>query len=244
MVINKYTFYTYSFLLVLTSLGAANISWDVYDITGNVTDVSTTGTLVEARAGGNTMESFTINSVTFQPTSILDAASHEDTINARAGISLNRSNSDYYTLLRYGSRTSTPADQSITFQGLTVGREYEIQIWASDNQLTRDVADDEGIVLGTGSQAAVSPLIPGYVTLLYEISPGSTGQYGIGTFTADSSSQSFKLRRFNNLNSVPAGTYHTFVNAVQLRVKDDIPEPATLALLLAAATSIGLRRRP
>lgn len=205
-----------------TTAWSAEIAWSVFNITGEVTDVSTKGTLVDARAGadsGSTYDvvdggTFEINGVTFDDDLTIDNPSHSDTINARCGVPGAGANASYNELLRHSDR-QREGDAAITFTGLNIGHTYQIQIWSSDN--ANDTPTDEGVVLGNGTDTAPNPNTAGHAILLIEPVEGGPGQYALGTFTADATSLSFALRCWKGLTATPAPTYNTMVNAVQLR---------------------------
>jgi len=209
------------FFLLTTAIPAAEISWSVSDISGNVTDVSTTGTLVEARAGsdlgiadtidGTTVE---INGVTFSDDFTIDTPNRFDSIGGRQG-SYTAENSAYSTLLVNADR-DTDGTNSITFTGLTPGNQYQLQIWAADNA---NVAQDRALVVNDGSSTPADINAAGHAALLFEAGgEGSYGQFALGTFFADSASQSVQVQHYNGLAGDSGGpTGQVFVNAVQLR---------------------------
>jgi len=233
-----------SAVFIASPAHAALISWSVFDISGNITDVSTTGTTVAARAGSdlgtaNTVDgtTFDINGVTFTDDFTVDTPTHFDSIGGRAG-SYTAVNSAYFTLLVNADRDSGGSD-SVSFSGLTPGSPYQVQVWAAD---TANDAGDRALVINDGSATAADIDAAGHATLLFE--PGaenSYGQFALGTFTADGSgSQSFLVQHYNQLAAgTPTPTGQVFVNAVQLRL---IPEPSTLASLFAAVGIITFRR--
>lgn len=212
---------------------AATIAWNVHSITGSASDISTTGTLVEAtsgNAGGQAIAGgapVTVNGVDFAQGRILD-----NTTRDRPATIPTLADSAYTTLLAAASSTTSNGDQAITFTGLTVGDKYEIQIWASHTGFA-----GSGLVLNNGS-GVVNPGTSGHATLLYEAGTGNPGQYAFGTFTADGTSQTFNLRRWQNLSSTPSAASEPYVNAIQLR---QIPEPS--AALLGGLGMLALLRR-
>jgi hypothetical protein len=254
------------------SLHAATISWTANDITaGNgAADVSTTGTLVDARDGGNA--DVTVNGVTFLSVStgstaagynLFDSLFAVDNISDRGGANPTET---YVTFLASGQRSgrngatgnthsyprTDPANDwaTVNFTSLTIGNIYEVQIWASDtNQILGD-AGNKGLLLGNGA-ANVNPDINNDTMLLYEYADGATtsdyglgGQYGTGTFVADATTQSFNVRTYNNLLTTPSATSGDhFSNGLQVRDLGVIPEPSTTALLGLGGLALIFRRR-
>lgn len=208
--------------LIVIPAPAAEIRWGVFDITGKVTDVSTDGTLVEARAGADGGEkpdevdggTFEVNGVTFGDGFTLDEPTHSDTLNSRCGVPSSGPDREYYILLRNGDRKGN-GGASITFKGLTIGNTYQVQVWVSDNNA--NPPGDLRLVLGNGATAPPDPGKPGHATLNPKTREGSPGQYALGTFRADAASQSFGAQAWKGFNGTPAAAPNTFVNAVQLR---------------------------
>ncbi len=180
----------------------ADVSWSAYNVTNSATDVSTTGTPVASKSGALTTN-YTVNGVVFTQGQILDTTTHNDNISSRIPSTLEAA---YKSLLQSGSRNSNSANQTITFNGLTIGNNYQIQIWASDSAGT---AADTGVILSPGTAGAT--------TILYEVVNNGPGQHALGIFTADATSQVITLRRYTGLLTTPVASNQLFVNAVQLR---------------------------
>lgn len=109
---------------------------------------------------------------------------------------------------------------TLTMSGLSVGTTYTFQWWSNDSQP----------VLVPGSTTATSG---NSVALDYNSTnaAGGVGQFAVGTFIADSSTQ---VITFSNSADWPV------VNAFQLRA---IPEPATAGMLAAGLVCLLARRR-
>jgi hypothetical protein len=146
-------------------------------------------------------------------------------------------NVDHRTLIRSfitasGSIGGSVQGYTMQLQGLTPGYQYQVQIWASDS---RELAaggnwNDRRGWLSDGTDVGSMVLVDQNVT--NEV--GGLGQYVIGRFTAESSTQSFDYFGANGTGYIP-------LNAYSLRLLD-IPEPSS-ALLAAAGLFAGLSRR-
>jgi hypothetical protein len=223
---------------------AATITWgSSVNILNDPTQISTNGTVhataIGSRTGGAgvTGASVTVNGVQFFDNLTIDAAfvSHNDVIGGRTGLP-NTAGDDYYDLLEAGDRDSSSIDVPITFTGLTIGTPYEIQFWASDNA---NPVGDSAVVLNNGNGSSPNPATAGHATVLYEATDGGPGQFVIGTFTADATSQELLVRRWTNLTTTPTASNQNLIQAWQIRA---IPEPST-ALLGALGALALLRRR-
>jgi hypothetical protein len=134
---------------------------------------------------------------------------------------------NYKSLLSYGgfSQNSSNANDftgslTLTLTGLTVGTPYELQWWANDS---RPFAT--GPVTATAGN--VSSLDPDTNN-----AAGGAGQFAVGAFTADATTQVVTIGTTGNA---------TLINAVQLRA---VPEPSVgVAGAGAALLVASLRRR-
>ncbi len=219
-------------IISLASIQAATIEWSVYDITDDVSNISTNGTLVDARNGSEQME-VTVNGVTFKNREnsgdLFESLFNNDIIRERGwGKASTVSDQNYRRFLTYGQRSgvlgehksprSSPAAEwtTVTIAGLTVGNRYEIQIFASCADMKANTAQNEGLLLGDGSTG--SPALDKDTLLYCEMTEDGTGQYGIGTFVADAMTQAFNVRKVTNLDSSAIlGKEKHFSNGWQLR---------------------------
>jgi hypothetical protein len=201
-------------LSLTTVTPAAVISWGDATAVSTVADISTSGTLVEAinfSALDAVPGSVTASGVTFTNNgSMIGKDNNGDFYLGSTG------DADYDQLLSdldYGGLSGL-ITLSLGGGSLTSGFSYEIQIWYSDNDPTRTMQ------YGDGNGNTVDLL--------------NNGQFVIGTFTADGTSQALTLD--------PLGFGQSHINACQVR--KSIPEPSSAALLLGlCGFALTLRRR-
>lgn len=246
---------TYS-LGPMAAAPAAVVSWgSPQPIIAPVIDVATTGSLVYAyNVGTSSVAATTINGVTFQaaafpangstnttsvgsvtftesPGQLFSYDSLGSLQNPFSGLS-----ADYQALLNHGGSADQAATLTLQLGGLTSGQEYLIQWWTNDSAYAT-----LGVSLNETSGTAGNT-----VTLDANTSDaaGGLGQYVIGTFTADATTQAIALDGAGAfLNRQP------LINGFQVRA---VPEPSA-AMLAVAATVLAAgwaghrargRRRP
>lgn len=202
-------------LLSATQSHAASITWGPATDSAAATDVSTNGTLVEAINATNAGGTVDINGVTFTNTDSLlgFAAFTGGLVGASTG------DAGYDSMLDtvdWGNETSITMASGL----LTPGEQYEVQVWVSD--LRASVATT---IYGDGNG--------NNVTLAHGVDNSTFGQYVIGTFTADGTSQTLAI-----VDTIPYNTQ--IINAYQVRL---IPEPGSLALMGLSGLLIAQRRR-
>lgn len=223
-----------SLLLAPLTSQAAVINWGaataVSTTVGNSSDVSTTGTLVEAyNAVANDQISgatpITVNTVTFTPTTSLLNADPKDAGTNDFSSGTNSGDADYdiiLSTLEYGGGTNLvtltvgdgDGNGSVTGAGLLVpGNVYEIQVWYVDDRSTYD-ARETPVGDGLGNKVTLND------------------QFAIGTFTADATTQDLTLES--------PGFGQSHINAYQVRL---IPEPGSALLLGLGGLTALLRRR-
>jgi hypothetical protein len=158
--------------MLLLSIGliagshAAEISWTISAITGLESDVSTNGVLIDAINASATgvTATYTVNGVPFVSDGSLLAN------NYTGDTWIPAATNDYDTLLSTidYEASGTGAYTLKTFQGLTVGGEYMVQVWFAASDMARTMT-----YAGSGDN----------------VLDGTT--YGVGTFTADATTQDF-----------------------------------------------------
>lgn len=133
---------------------------------------------------------------------------------------------EYQALLGAFSYTlqNNGGDLKITLGGLTVGETYQVQFWLTDVR-----NGNGGTFNNTKLQILSGSSLSDSISLKVNNDANNLGQYIIGTFIADSTSQLFTLQ-----SQTVAGGVRTFsrINALSVQV---IPEPGAMALCGIAA---------
>ncbi len=176
-----------------------------HNITGD-TDVSTAGTLISA-VSINGPGTATVNGVTFAGMGASGATGpfNLDASGVGGGYGgygvpaapFNTLSANYQNLLTNGNFGSGASLMTLTLNSLSVGTTYQFEVWINDS---RAFSGTEAVNVASGSSTA---RMFGDVTATV----GGTGQYLIGTFTADSSSKVITFQ----------GDSATLLNALMLR---------------------------
>jgi hypothetical protein len=246
---------------------AAFITWGpATTITGD-TDVDTKGTLVGALNLGNTgvMNTPPINGVTFTGLAVTGTSTSTPSGNFTFAIVPNRMfpgltfasfngatstnppfanlSAPYQALLssftgsqKFGGGEGDNSAFTLTMSGLTVGHTYEFEWWSN---FTNNEAGNS-----TTATAGNSVTLSAYATPVTSFASGGVGQFAIGTFTADVTSEQITFTGFS-----PTGG--SILNGLELRdlspaAPAAVPEPASLTLLGIGALGLlgyGWRRR-
>ena len=185
---------------------AASITWGAATTISGDTDVNTNGSALYAYARGIATASTNVNGVTFTAATgnatwgnvSFNASFNGNTANLFASNSIPFSglSSAYKTVLQGGAYGGA-VTATVTLNGLTVGNSYSVQIWANDSR---------GGPLATRTETVTSG---NTVTLAYDViqAGGGVGQYTIGTFVANSTSQTLTLTSSSSVQ----------LNAIQVR---------------------------
>ena len=217
------------------SVEAATITWSAAQNVSGDSDVATIGTLEYAFNFGTTsVQATTVNGVAFSAFGIATPNSTTVTVGnvtvaESPGFLTSYSNlgtgapaftnlsSGYQTLLGSGGSAGIPNTITVTLAGLTIGDQYSLQWWSSNNAMV------SGLTTTTATSGSNS------VTLNAGAAQG-LGQFVTGTFTADGTSQTFTLNG-------PGGSTAPLINALQLR---NLSASAVPGAGLAGLASIGL----
>ncbi len=215
----------------------ANITWGSAQTISGDTDVSTTGTLVRAyNFGFNPITSPTVNGVFFQ--GLGPFASTPDTSVALVGTGAFRGGfsgfgsalapfanlSPSYQQLANSGLFQDVGTVTLTMSLLTIGQQYQIEVWVNDSRGSN----------GPGrSETVQSPGGP-TVTLVYNntSAEGGVGQFAIGSFTADATTQQVI---FTGLGTSPSAQMQAYL----LRA---VPEPSAMLLLVLGVGAAFLPR--
>jgi len=173
---------------------SAPIDWTVHDTAG-VSDVSTDGELVASFTGHNDGINYTLNGVTFQSARIPGMPSSSVISSARQPQGVTGDYKAFLARSSYGSNTRT-----IALTGLTIGERYLVQVWYADTPTGTSFER-----LDAGGPNEVDLLAGG---------ANHSGQYALGTFTADATTRTFTARTWSSENSQSSWSQ---INGLQLR---------------------------
>lgn len=240
--------------LATSTVQAATIDWGsgAQNITGD-SDVSTTGTLVDAFAlGDSDISAPTVNGVTFVPFVFPDPSYSnpntatsgnynftENEVNgllaAYSGLGTGSGaftglSASYQNLLAYGGGSTTSDTLALTMGGLTIGQTYEFEWWNNNSSFSESFNEYYNLnTTGSAGNAVSLDSNDGS-------NAGTLGQFAIGTFTADATSQEI------DFNGITAGADDPMLNAFQLRDTTPTPAPEPSTLALAAMGGLSLLR--
>ena len=226
------------------STQAAVVTWGAAsNITGD-SNVSTVGTLVGAfNVGDGGVSAATVNGVNFNPFALnstggpvstgtvgnftlatTDLFLSDNTLYGSAVAPFTSLSAGYRTLLSSATTTSTPFTFSLTMNNLKTGILYQFEWFANTSGLgnQQHSASAGGTVVLNDNTTAVD---------------GGLGQFAVGSFVADSSSQVITFA------PVGAGPQFAQLNAFQLRV---VPESASLLFglgLIPLIVVVEMRRK-
>lgn len=232
-------------LLMALSAGSAHagaITWQtVQNVTGSVSDVITTGTLVSAisfSAGSDV----TVNGVTFSHISGASSSGSGQTLSFANTPDVSVSHvaaytatqqpwgvpaawdADYNTLLDRGAySTSASGRMTFTLSGLTTGQSYSVQFWTGFWNAQYPTSFTDGISTSGYLADGVGNILP---------------QYVIGTFTASGTSEVIYADGSNSSIAL--------LDAMQLRTfaaPAPVPEPASTALLSVGLAGLMFARK-
>ena len=204
---------------------ASTVSWGAATTISGASDVSTSGSLVQAYALGGS-SALTVNGVTFSPVNIsadtadmavgVDALTADDIGNYNGfGPASSSLSAAYQTLI--GSAAfeaySNQTPLTLTLNGLNPGQTYQFEGWVNDSRPT--VSWSETFADSSGNN----------VSLQFQ-TQSDLGQFAVGTFNADST---------GSQTIVITGTLDSQLNAFQVRT---VPEPGTLGLFAIGSIAL------
>ena len=233
-------------LLVAGTVSAATITWGpAVDLTLSGTEVSTSGTLVQAlnfgRGPNSSAFDTTINGVDFtglvngntsnlwaDPSSGNFSANTQNVGGSYSGLAT------YSTLLSTWLFSTDAARNTVTLSGLTSGQEYLVQLFMADSRTNQPQFATRFPVIDDGEANEFTGPVYG--------TNGGVGFVINGTFTADGATQTFTINNYNPGDNPgdPATQLGFQLNAYQIRA---VPEPATIGLLGAAGAGLMLALR-
>ena len=225
------------------------ITWGSATTVSGDSDVSTSGTLLYAyNVGASGVSSATVNTVTFasyvfpsDPAQTVTVGSVTFTESpgilwgsnslGSASTPFSTLSSGYKTLLGSAGGADNPVTITATLGGLTVGNQYQLQIWTS-NPSNASVSNPYGTIIGdttftAGNSVTLDPNTTN--------ASGGLGQYVIGTFTASGVTRTFTM------NS--SGSNAPSLSAFQVRDITPIPGPGGAAVVALFGTALARRRR-
>ena len=213
---------------------AAPIAWGTASTVAGDSDVSTTGTLQYAVHWGGT--DATVNGVSFTapgPSTVTTSASPGVNSNIGAYVGLSAAYRDILKGNWYNAK-----NQTTTLNTLTVGQTYQVQIWAADIRYTTGQFTD----IGSGPSLLISNSSSNNVNV------ADYGQYAIGVFTADATTQvisfpntgngvvnAFMVRDITGSGSGAADAATSSVSSSSALVSADGSSSATITVTLRDA---------
>ncbi len=206
--------------LATVATAQSDITWQAPLTISGSSGVNTTGTLLGTWApySGDATSGITVNGVTFQAFPDLPGAS--TTLDNGTGNGTYASpgtlNSQYNDLLTAGAFGNGSGAYTLSWNGMTQGNTYLVQLWVQDGRNSTVNQRTETLTGGANTSLA----------LAYGSGDSGPGQYVIGTFVAGSGSETLTL------TPGPAFPSAQF-NLLQVRDITAVPEPSAMALGLA-----------
>jgi len=127
----------------------------------------------------------------------------------------------------------------IQITGLTIGKEYRVQVWGNDARGEKNVALGRSVYLNDGNGGAASNGVR--VLENKNVARTSTlGQWIVGSFTADDATETIAVTGLDG-DGATWGDEYAVVPLVQVR---EVPEPATLGMVgVLSGLMFFIRRR-
>ena len=139
----------------------------------------------------------------------------------------------------YDATAATSARYTVTLNNLTIGRSYELQLWVSDARASNvgQINPDLFVTFSDGVNS---------VNVQHNANNalGGIGQFVIGAFSADATSQVFTFTGGNTPGvDLTDPNVSAILNSYQLRDITPVPEPGTLSLAALGFAVWLVRRR-
>jgi hypothetical protein len=206
-------------LLPAAATAQSTVTWQGPTTISAASDVFTGGTLFGTWApySGDASGGLTVNGVAFQATPTLPNASTSLDNGTGSGsfTAPNTGDANYNDLMTSGAFGNNAIPYTISWNGMTAGDTYAVQLWVNDGRNSTVNQRTETVTGGANTSAFLS----------YGSATGP-GQYIIGTFVADISGG-----QMLTLNAGPAFP-SAQLNLIQVRDVTPIPEPSTVAFSL------------
>ena len=205
-------------MLATVAKAQSDITWQTPLTISGSSDVATTGTLLGTWAPFNGNASTTVNGVAFKASADLPGASTTLDNGGSNGTFASPGTSDtgYNNLLNAGAFGNGSGTYTLSWNGMTQGDTYLVQLWVQDGR--NSTVNQRTETLTGGANTSVS--------LAYGSGDSGAGQYVIGTFVAGSSSETLTL--------TPGAAFPSAqFNLLQVRDITAVPEPSAMALGLA-----------
>ena len=179
---------------------AAAITWGAATNISADTDVISPGSLAYAYTLSNTTT--TINGVPFTGSNSTTALGTNVSISGvtgannptafgsgAAGTSYGNLSAAYQNLVKGGDYTSAATAITVTLNNLTVGKTYAVQTWVNDSRAGATATRTANVTSAGGNTVSLAYYVGGTSSSV----AGGTGQYAIGTFTANATTQAFTI---------------------------------------------------
>ena len=223
-----------SIALAMVAKAESDITWQTPTTISGPSDVNNSGSLLGTWApynGAAASGGLVVNGVNFNAFPTLPGAT--DTFDNGGGngtfATPSTSDNNYNNLLNAGAFGNTSNPYTITWNGMTQGDTYLVQLWVNDGRNATVNARNETITGGANTS----------LPLFYGSGSSGPGQFIIGTFVADSS-LSETLTLSPDQAVIPSAQF----NLIQVRDITSVPEPSAVALsLVGFGLLVGVYRK-
>lgn len=206
-------------MLATVARAQSDVTWQTPVTISGSSDVDTSGTLLGTWApfNGDASSGITVNGVTFQANADLPGASTTlDNGGGNGTFAPPTLDTQYNNLLTAGAFGNGTGAYTLSWNGMTQGNTYLVQLWVQDGRNSTVNQRTETLTGGANTSLA----------LAYGSGDSGAGQYIIGTFVADGSSETLTLTPGA---AIPSAQF----NLLQVRDISAVPEPSAMALGLA-----------